>query len=358
MSDYTKKLTFDFQTTQNVLNLISKIDSYKGKWNVIESSENVALKELKKIATIESIGSSTRIEGVTLTDDEISDLLKNVKIQELKTRDEQEVVGYYDTLQIIYDNFDEIELTENYIKQLHQNLLKYSDKDSRHRGKYKILSNKVIAKYPGGIEKVIFNTTEVHLVEKEIGSLLSWTNSELAKKEIHPLVVISLFIYEFLSIHPFQDGNGRLSRLLTTLLLLKNRYFFIQYISFENIIELSKKEYYQSLMSCQKNRYQENEEISKWILYFLGKLHELTLKLDEKYGYYKSAIGYLNKRQREIKNFIVTNQPVKVSDISEKFHKYSINTIKKDLQYMKREKVIKSVGKARATVYLISEENT
>jgi Fic family protein len=358
MIKYTSKLTFDFQTNQNVLNLISKIDSYKGTWNVIESSENSALKELKKIATIKSIGSSTRIEGVTLTDKEISELLKNIKIQELKTRDEQEVIGYYDTIQIIYDNYEEINLTENYIKQLHQNLLKYSDKDSRHRGKYKILSNKVVAKYPGGVEKVIFNTSEVHLVKKEIESLLSWTNNELEKKKIHPLIVISLFIYEFLSIHPFQDGNGRLSRLLTTLLLLKNEYFFVQYVSFENIIELSKKEYYQALMYCQKHRYTDKEEISKWILYFLGKLHELTLKLDKKYGYFKSAIGYLNKRQKEIKDFIETNQPVKVSDISDKFRKYSINTIKKDLQYMRREKVINSLGKARATVYLMANKNT
>ncbi len=275
----------------------------------------------KKIATIESIGSSTRIEGVTLTDEEIN-------------------------------------LTENYIKQLHQNLLKYSDKDSRHRGKYKVLSNKVVAKYPGGVEKIIFNTTEIYLVEKEIESLLLWTNNQLEKKDIHPLIVISLFVYEFLSIHPFQDGNGRLSRLLTTLLLLQNEYFFVQYVSFENIIELSKKKYYQALMSCQKHRYTDEEEISKWLLYFLGKLHELTLKLDEKYGYLKSAIGYLNKRQREIKDFIETDQPVKVSDISGKLKKYSINTIKKDLQYMRREKVIKSVGKARATVYVIAEENT
>jgi len=355
MSDFVKKLNFGFQATQKVLNLIAKIDSYKGKWNIIEKTENIALKELREIATIESIGSSTRIEGVTLTDDEISDLLRNIQIQELKTRDEQEVIGYYDTLQIIYDNFQEITLTENYIKQLHQSLLKYSDKDSRHRGKYKILSNKVVAKYPGGVEKVIFNTTEVYLVEKEIEYLISWTNQELEKNETHPLIIISLFIYEFLSIHPFQDGNGRLSRLLTTLMLLQNEYYFVQYISFENTIELSKKEYYQSLMACQKNRCSGNEDISIWVIFFLSKLYELTQKLDEKYGYFKSAIGYLNKRQKVIRDYIAADQPVKISDISEKFNNYSINTIKKDLQYMKREKVIKTVGKARATIYLVAE---
>lgn len=357
MSDFVKKLNFGFQATHRVLNLIAEIDSYRGKWNLIEKAENIALKELREIATIESIGSSTRIEGATLTDAEISDLLKNVQIQELKSRDEQEVMGYHDTLQIIYDNFREIKLTENYIKQLHQSLLKYSDKDSRHRGKYKIISNKVVAKYPGGVEKTIFNTTEVYLVKKEMESLISWTNQELQKHEIHPLIVISLFIYEFLSIHPFQDGNGRLSRLLTTLLLLKHEYYFIQYVSFENAIERSKKRYYQSLMACQKGRYADNEDISIWVIFFLSKLNELTEKLDEKYGYFRSAIGYLNKRQKNIRNYIADNQPVKISDIAEEFNNYSINTIKKDLQYMKRENVLKTLGKARATVYMVAEQS-
>lgn len=357
MNDFIKKLSFDFQTTQKVLNLIAQIDSYKGKWDVLEKSENIALKELRKIATIESVGSSTRIEGATLTDDEVSDLLDNLKIQKLNSRDEQEIVGYYDTLQIIYDNYQEIKITENYIKQLHHMLLKYSDKDSRHRGKYKIVSNKVVARYPDGVEKIIFNTTEIHLVEKELQNLISWTNNEFEKKEIHPLIVIALFVYEFLSIHPFQDGNGRLSRLLTTLMLLQNGYNFVQYISFENAIELSKKQYYQVLMACQKHRYTDKENISIWMLFFLDKLYELTQKLDEKYGYYKSAIGYLNKRQRELRDYIAENQPVKISDISEYFREYSINTIKKDLQYMKREKVIRAVGKARATIYFVADEN-
>ena len=357
MNDFIKKLSFDFQTTQKVLNLIAQIDLYKGKWDVLEKSENIALKELRKIATIESVGSSTRIEGATLTDDEVSDLLDNLKIQKLNSRDEQEVVGYYDTLQIIYDNYQEIKITESYIKQLHHILLKYSDKDSRHRGKYKIVSNKVVARYPDGVEKIIFNTTEIHLVEKEIQNLISWTNNEFGKKEIHPLMVIALFVYEFLSIHPFQDGNGRLSRLLTTLLLLQNGYNFVQYISFENAIELSKKEYYQALMACQKHRYTDKENISIWVLFFLAKLYELTQKLDEKYGYYKSAIGYLNKRQRKLRDYIAENQPVKISDISEYFRGYSINTIKKDLQYMKREKVIRAAGKARATIYFVADEN-
>ncbi len=357
MDKYINKLNFDFQTNQKILNLISQIDLYTGKWSIIEKQENIYLKELRKIATIESIGSSTRIEGGTLTDKEIEELLNDVKITKLKTRDEQEVIGYYDTLEIIYENYDNIRLSENYIKQLHQNLLRYSDKDTRNRGEYKSLSNKVVANYPGGIQKVIFNTTEVHLVQNEMNNLINWTNGQFKKGEIHPLMIIANLIYEFLSIHPFQDGNGRLSRLLTTLVLLQKDYMFIQYVSFENLIEKTKKEYYQALMEGQKNRNKENENISKWTLYFLDKLRLLTQRLDAKYDVFKSKGGYLNERQKEIKKYLIKNQPLKISEISKRFENININTIKKDLQYMKKEQIIISVGKGKGTVYLIDKEN-
>jgi len=356
MDKYINKINFDFQINQKVLNLISQIDLYKGKWNIIERQENIYLKELRKIATIESIGSSTRIEGGTLTNKEIEELLNDVKITKLKTRDEQEVVGYYDTLEIIYENYDNIRLTENYIKQLHQNLLRHSDKDTRHRGQYKSLSNKVVANYPGGIQKVIFNTTDVHLVENEMKDLIDWTNEQFEKKEIHPLIITANFVYEFLSIHPFQDGNGRLSRLITTLILLQQDYMFIQYVSFENLIEKTKKEYYQALMEGQKNRNKENESISKWVLYFLDKLNMLTQKLDAKYDVFKSKGGYLNERQKEIKEYLKENQPLKISDLAKRFENININTIKKDLQYMKKEQIIISVGKGKGTVYIIDKD--
>lgn len=353
MDNFTTKLNFDFNTNQKILNLISKIDLYKGKWNSIEKQENIYLKELRKIATIQSIGSSTRIEGATLTDAEIKDLLNNVILKELKSRDEQEVIGYYDTLEIIYENYGNIPLSESYIKQLHQLLLKYSDKDDRHRGQYKSLANKIVANYPEGIQKVIFNTTEVHLVASEITNLIDWTNEQTETAEIHPLIVIANFIYEFLSIHPFQDGNGRLSRLLTTLQLLQNDYLFIQYVSFENLIEKSKKEYYQALMDGQKNRNKESENIAEWTLFFLNKLSELTQKLDAKYDVFKEKGGYLNERQKEIKEYIELRQPLKISDIAKNFKKINIHTLKKDLQYMKQEKMISSIGKGKGTVYLV-----
>jgi len=353
MDNFINNIDFDFQINQLILKSISFIDSFKGKWNILESKENIYLKELRKIATIESIGSSTRIEGAQLTNEEIKQLLENVKITELKSRDEQEVVGYYDVLEIIYENYENISISKNYIQQLHQSLLKYSTKDDRHRGVYKNLSNKVVANYPDGSQRVIFNTTEPHLVESEMNNLIEWTNEQLNLKSLHPLIVTGLFIYEFLSIHPFQDGNGRLSRLLTNLLLLKNNYFFIQYVSFENLVEQKKKTYYEVLMDGQKDRYLENERVDKWMLFFLQSIEALIQRLEQKYDVFKTKGGYLNERQKKIKEFISGNQPIKLSDLVKSMPDISINTLKKDLLYMKAEQIIESVGKNKGTVYIM-----
>jgi len=350
--DILKKINFNFKTNQLILKIISQIDLFKGKWNIIEQKENKYLKELRRIATIESIGSSTRIEGSTLTDEEVKKLLTNIKITKFKTRDEEEVAGYYDTLKTVYENYENIDLSENSIKQLHGILLKHCVKDSRHRGTYKNLSNKVVANYPNGTQRVIFNMTDPHLVNPQMHDLLKWTKSELKKNEIHPLIVISVFIYEFLSIHPFQDGNGRLSRLLTTMLLLKNDYQFVQYVSFENLIEFKKKEYYQALMDGQKNRNKDTEIIDKWVIFFLTCITILIERLEKKYDIYKSKGGYLNDRQKKIKDFIKKRQPVKLNDISSQFQEISVNTIKKDLQYLKSENIIESIGKNKGTVYI------
>lgn len=355
MDKFTRKLNFDFVTNQRILQLIGHIDGFKGKWNIAEKQENRYLKELRKIATIESIGSSTRIEGATLTDQEVQDLLKDIKITKLKSRDEQEVVGYYEVLELIYEHYSDIKLSESYIKQLHQMVLKYSSKDERHRGAYKSLSNKVVANYPTGEQRTIFATTEPALVAGEMQELVEWTNGQLEQKNIHQLIITGSFIYDFLSIHPFQDGNGRLSRLLTTLCLLQNDYSFIQYVSFENHIEQNKKAYYEALMSGQKNRSTDKECIDRWLIFFLESLKTLTEKLEQKYDVFKSKGGYLNDRQRLIKDFIVSHQPLKVSDLAKQFPEIGLSTLKKDLQYLRDEQVLTMIGKGKGSIYVLTE---
>jgi len=350
------KLEFDFKTTQKIIKKISVIDSFKGKWVGLEGKESKYLKELKKIASIESIGSSTRIEGSTLTNEEVADLLSSIKISEFKTRDEQEVFGYYEVLNLIIDSFTEIDLKENHISHLHKLLLSKSTKDEHHRGQYKKLSNKVVANYPGGRQKVIFNTTEPYLVKEEMIELLKWTNQHLEEETIHPLIVIATFIYEFLSIHPFQDGNGRLSRLLTTLILLQNNYDFIQFTSMELEIEKRKKDYYNALMDGQKNRYKKSEKIDKWLLFFLETLEQTIIKLENRYEYIKEKKSYLNDRQKKLFGFIKENEPVKINDVIESMTSYKSYTLKKDMAYLTSEGMIQRIGKARATIYIVSEK--
>ena len=356
MDRFTKKLNFDFITNQRVLQLIGYIDGFKGKWDIAGKQETRYLKELRRIATIESIGSSTRIEGATLTDQDVKELLKDIKITKLSTRDEQEVIGYYEVLELIYENYSDIKLSESYIKQLHQLLLKHSHKDERHRGTYKFLSNKVTATYPTGEQRTIFATTEPALVAGEMQELVEWTNQQLEQKTIHSLIVIGSFVYDFLSIHPFQDGNGRLSRLLTTLCLLQNDYSFIRYISFQNHIEQNKNVYYEALMNGQKNRGTDNERIDLWLIFFLESLKTLTEKLEQKYDRFKSKGGYLNERQQLIKDFITNNQPVKVSDLAKQFPKIGLSTLKKDLQYLRDEHVLTMIGKGKGSVYVLAEK--
>ncbi len=349
------KLEFDFKTTQIIIKKISVIDSFKGKWVGLEGKESKYLKELKKIASIESIGSSTRIEGSTLTDEEVAELLNSIKISEFKTRDEQEVYGYYEVLNLIIDSYTEIDLKENHIYHLHKLLLSKSSKDEHHRGQYKKLSNKVVANYPGGRQKVIFNTTKPFLVKQEMAELLKWTNQNLEEEIIHPLIVIATFVYEFLSIHPFQDGNGRLSRLLTTLILLKNNYDFIQFSSMELEIEKRKKDYYNALMDGQKNRYKKSEKIDRWLLFFLETLEQTIVKLENRYQHIKEKKSYLNDRQKELFKFIKENEPVKIRDVIAALTNYKSHTLKKDMTYLISEGIIQRIGKARATIYIISD---
>lgn len=349
--DMQKKLEFDFKTTQRILKKITEIEKFQGKWEILEISGSSLLKELRQIATIQSIGSSTRIEGSELSDNDVKELLSDLQINKLQTRDEQEVVGYWETLELVIENATEIPLSENYIFQLHSLLLSYSAKDTRLKGKYKISTNRVVATYPDGSHKNIFTPTEPHLVSKEMTELIEWTNHELESKEINPLIVVATFVYEFLSIHPFHDGNGRLSRLLTILLLVKQSYYYVQYVSFEHAIEEQKKEYYRVLMECQRGRNSDREKIDQWIEFFLDRMVGLSIKLEKKLTSISSSEFYLNDRQKGIVRELQIKGTMKLADLAKRFEESSIHTIKKDLQRLVREKIIFKTGTGKGTVY-------
>jgi len=349
------KLDFNSAVYQQISQQLSIIDSFKGSWKAIEGQHSKYLKELRKIATIESIGSSTRIEGATLTDEEVEKLLKSVKITKLHSRDEQEVVGYYEALEIILDSYADIDVEERYIHQMHGILLKYSNKDQTHKGKYKNLSNQVVANYPDGTQRTIFRATEPHLTPDEMRCLIEWTNERLVKKDLHPLMITAAFVYEFLSIHPYQDGNGRLSRLLTSLLLMKQDYRFIQYVSFENVIETKKEGYYRALMEGQRNRGKENERIDHWLLFFLECLIVLIQRLEAKYETYSKLKTALNERQQAVLDVIKDRKTAQVGEIESHLKDYSRNTLKKDLAYLVKEGLLLKTGEGRGVRYHVKE---
>ncbi|MEM9391016.1 MAG: Fic family protein [Bacteroidota bacterium] len=350
------KLDFESAVHQQINQLISAVDTFKGSWKVLEQTKSSYLKELRKIATIESIGSSTRIEGSTLTNAEVEKLLRSVKISKLEKRDEQEVVGYYEALEIILENYEEIPLTQSYIHQLHGILLKHSDKDQTHKGRFKNLSNQVVANYLDGAQRIIFRTTEPHLTASEMEALLLWTNERLEMQDLHPLLIVCTFVYEFLSIHPYQDGNGRLSRLLTTLLLLKLDYQFVQYVSFEHVIEQKKEAYYSALMEGQKNRYKAKERIDKWVRFFLESLISLTQRLEVKYDIYSKLKVGLNDRQQQIVAFVKENETAQIREIEASLEDYSRNTIKKDLAYLVNEGILLKKGAGRGVRYYLKSK--
>ncbi len=351
------KLQLDFKATQTIIKEVAFIDSFMGKWAGLEVKESRLLRELKQVTTIASIGSSTRIEGATLTNIEVEKLLSNLSMNQLKERDEQEVFGYYEVLELVLESYEHIPLTKNSIHHLHKKLLQASTKDEYHRSHHKRITNQVVAKYPSGSEKVIFNTTAPTKVDSEMDEVIHWTNQNLKNDTYHPLIVIASFVHEFLSIHPYQDGNGRLSRLLTTLLLLQNGYDFMQYASLETEIEKRKKEYYRVLMDCQHYRYSDDKNIAPWIVYFLRMLHEAIDILEARFTEIEGMKSYLSSRQQQIVEVIRQKEPVKISDIAEALPSQSIYTLRKDMMYLKNENLIRQVGKGRATIYYLKKKD-
>ena len=268
--------------TPQLLKLIAEIDEFKGAWRLLQHQDLERLQSLRHVATIEGIGSSTRIEGSKLSDAEIEALLGDVGNQSFFTRDEQEVAGYAEAMETIFVHFEDIPLTENYIKQLHATLLRHSDKDQRHRGEYKKHPNNVEAfDETGKSIGVIFETATPFDTPGQMQKLVSWTRSMLEDASQHPLVVIGVFKVVFLAIHPFQDGNGRLSRVLTTLLLLKSNYKYIPYASLESVIERNKDAYYLALQRTQKTLKGQTNWIP-WLNFFFDALKRQKDHLDQK----------------------------------------------------------------------------
>jgi Fic family protein len=333
-----------------VLSKIAKIDELKGRWTGGVNLSPQILGRLKKSVLITSAGASTRIEGAKLTDDEIEKLLQGVKPGKWKSRDEQEVRGYYELLKNVFDSWRALSFSENAIKHFHNEMLKYVAKDERHKGEYKKIPNDVVMRdEKGNIIGVVFETAPPFLTPKKMQELVNWTKTALEAKKIHPLFIVGNFIVEFLNIHPFQDGNGRLSRILTNLLLLKEGYLYMPYVSHEKFIEDNKNDYYIALRRSQKTFGKEGEDITAWLDFFLTmilKQSEMAIELLEG----EQVEKLLSQKQLSVWEYFQTVTEATPGEIADKT-KIARPTVNQVLTKLLKLEKIEKIGSGRGTRY-------
>jgi Fic family protein len=339
----------------DLVKLIAEIDEFKGRWEALKAFSPDHLNALRKMATIESVGSSTRIEGAKLSDAEVEELLSRaISIKSFKTRDEQEVAGYAEAMDLVFEAYADMRLTENHIRQLHQTLLRHSDKDARHRGSYKTLSNNVVALDADGREVgVVFETASPFDTPREMEALVAWTRKTLDEEALHPLLVIAVFIVTFLAIHPFQDGNGRLSRVLTTLLLLRAGYAYVPYVSLERVIEENKDLYYKALQRTQTTLKGETPDWDPWGGFFLRCLKKqkdsLAARLDRE-RIARGGEADLPALSIQVLEALRAQQRLTIAQLAT-ITGANRNTLKVRLRELVAQGHVQQRGKARATWY-------
>jgi len=337
---------------QDLIKLIAEIDEFKGKWQALQNLSPDRLDAMRKVATIESIASSTRIEGSKLTDMEVETLLSNVRSTSFKTRDEQEVAGYAEAMNLIFQAYADMRITENHIRQLHQILLKHSSKDERHRGSYKTLDNHVIARGTDGKEiGIVFETSTPFDTPREMEALVHWVNKAISEESLHPLLIVALFVVMFLAIHPFQDGNGRLSRIITTLMLLRAGYAYVPYASLERVVEENKDLYYKALRRTQTSLKKETIDWEPWVGFFLRCLKKQKDSLAHRIGTIgKEDDSALSELSIKVLTLFDTYERLNIAQLAQHTGA-SQSTLKVRLRELINAGRISRYGKARATWY-------
>ncbi len=336
-----------------MLNLIAQLDEFKGNWKLLGKISPEKLRGLKKVATIESVGSSNRIEGNRLSNQEVEALLSQVGRASFANRDEEEVAGYARLMETIFESWEWIPLTENHIKQLHQILLGYSAKDEKHKGEYKKIAN-AIATYDqkGKALGVVFEPATPFETPFKMQELIRWTNQNLADSFHHPLIVIGVFVVRFLAIHPFQDGNGRLSRALTNLLLLKSGYAYVPYSSMESIIEENKEAYYRALRETQITL-NTTPNYEPWLMFFFQTLHKQKTRLEHQLERVETQpLPHLDLPEVSAKIMAVfeTHNRATISELAQ-LTGANVNTLKKHLARLVGQNRLIQHGKTRGVWY-------
>ena len=339
------------QITPEILSLVARIDEFKGAWRALGTLAPERLLALRRVATIESIGSSTRIEGSKLTDREVERLLSNLAIKSFDSRDEQEVAGYAELMDLVFSSWQDIPFNENHIKQLHQVLRRHSEKDVRHRGQYKTNSNSVAAFDENGAQiGIVFETATPFDTSRLMAELVSWVNDERGKGDLHPLLIIAIFVVVFLEIHPFQDSNGRLSRGLTTLLLIQAGYAYVPFSSLESVIELNKEAYYLALRQTQGTIRTEEPNWQPWLVFFLQSLAEQVRRLEKKVIREKIVLAALPELSLQIVEFAREHGRITMMDAI-KLTGTSRNTLKQHFRDLTQRNHLEQHGSGRGVWY-------
>ncbi len=336
----------------NIVSKIAKIDELKGQWISGARLSPQVLGRLKRSVLITSTGASTRIEGARLADADIEKLMRGIDIQKFTNRDKQEAKGYYELLENVFNSWKNLKFNENAVKHFHQELLKYVDKDKSHRGEYKKSENKVhMIDEAGQSIGILFDTAPAYLTPGQMRDLMEWTQKSLAENKYHSLLVIGNFLVEFLKIHPFSDGNGRLSRVLTNLLLLQAGYLYMPYVSHEKLIEDNKPDYYVALRRSQKTIGSKKENIIDWLDFFLDivlRQSQMAVELLSKENIEK----ILSEKQLIIWQYIEKVKETSTGDIIENIN-IARPTVKQALEVLLKLKRIERIGLGRSTRYRI-----
>ncbi len=348
-------MSFDSITiTAEMLALIAEIDEFRGTWRSLKMLAPERLAALRKVATIESIGSSTRIEGARLSDREVEALLSRIETHSFQSRDEEEVAGYALAMEQVFLSFDSIPITENYIQQLHGILLRFSQKDEHHRGRYKTLSNNVEAFGPDGASLgVVFETASPFETSFRMQELVQWGIGAFGNSRMHPLLATAVFTVVFLAIHPFQDGNGRLSRILTTLLLLKAGYAYVPFSSLESVIEQNKESYYLALRRTQQSLQQGAPDWEPWVMFFLQALRRQTQVLAAKVEQSQLMLRNLSALEEKIVELARAQGRISVAEVL-RATGANRSTIKLRLTQLVKRGILTRNGAGRGAWYSIA----
>lgn len=342
----------DRRQNSELVRLIGELDHFRGTWRKMQEIRAERLEQLRQVTTIESTASSTRIEGVELTDAEVARVLEGIRTDSFRVRDEEEVKGYAELHTLIYESHADIPLTENHIKQLHRTLLRHSGRDERHRGEYKKLPNDVVRKRGDVIEEVLFRTATPFDTPRLMAQLVEATNAALAERSLHPLVVIGRFVVDFLAIHPFQDGNGRLARAITTLLLLRAGFDYVPYASLERVIEDNKPQYYVALRESQLAMRENAADFGAWLFFFLRALKAQQESLASKLQVEKAMLD-ISAIQQKVADLIAKRVRMTGPEVAREFG-LTDRAARYHLDVLRSRGIVAAHGRKRGSYYTLA----